>query len=621
MEVKKGMAFIYDALIASTLLLSLAGLIYYLERGNNNELYNYYNYKIPQDVINILNNYKLSDYNTSLQNTIKQELNITDNKERNALELLVLAFVYNKSNTIEDILSPFNLSKENIAIYIDNSLVYNTSPIKYNNHMTSAVIPVSGYEENKNPFGYTARAYAKKIIKNNTIVIPIYVLGSGNKGGELTQTKWFYLENNTYLNATLYFAIHYGGSSSDLESISVNGNNLKDQVVWLWRDTGSNIGAFGAIYNIQNYLHPGWNSYNITFYNLYFHSHTHPGGRIEITTSSSSFYKPQNYYNKTFFFDKVYSKEKTSWWWGYGTGAWESFDFYVPLNANVNNATLYLNLKHIDDSGGWVYDNGWYYEDRDIIVIVNGNTIYGNNHASGDYYLSFNLSQYLHTGTNYVLVYGNCYGNYFFGSDDTILYSDPKNDPEHSSRVFINYTLNDQNLYGYIDFSRTYNIGGDIDNPKYSTLFQNTSAEVKESFIHIAQTYSYDVSVKFRNDSSSPYETIYQSQGARDVPSSIFMEGYRWNTKGNNYFLFEDSCSGCDFLPWTMIDVHYLIPSFVPYGSVFDTKEEAEEDAVNRLKALIGNDLDLVDIANDTITSGNIPWMYGPTLVEVKSWK
>ena len=119
---------------------------------------------------------------------------------------------------------------------------------------------------------------------------------------------------------------------------------------------------------------------------------------------------------------------------------------------------------------------------------------------------------------------------------------------------------------------------------------------------------------------NTPNTTVYQSQGARDVPSSIYTEGTLWNTTGNNDFWFYDTCSGCDFLPGSSAEINLMVPSFVPYGKVFETKADAINDAIQRLKNVLGTEVDALEISNDTLTTGNIPWMYGPLLLEVRVW-
>lgn len=627
----KGAIFTYDALIASSLLLMSITLILYATdyESETTRIMSTDKYKIATDLITILQTYTLSDLeviNYSLYNYVVTQLNITDDNRdvMKMSEVIALAHVYGRNDVASDIIEFLFPIHENFAFYINTTEIYRKGNKNAKILISSAILPISGYAENKNPLGYSARAYAKKIERNTTLVFPIYVGGSGNVGAPYTQTKIFYVDANQddILNASIYFAVHYGGNeTTDIISIKLNGVDIKPRLTWLWEDDGSSVGAYGYI-DVHDIIKEKWNNFSITFTNPYFHSHTHPGGRIEVITKKRTFYKPLNYRNETFYLDDVYSNEVSwGWWWRSRTGAWEVFDFYVPEGAVVNNATLYLNIKNIEDSGGWVYDNGWFYLTDDVIVRINGYEIYAADGLSGNIFLSFNISPYLIEGTNYILVYANCYGNYFFGRDYTQIYSDPKNDPLKSSRVFINYTLSrDKKFYGYIDVIKSYEFGGNAANPYYTTLTLNTSATVQHSLLHIAQKYSYDIEVWFNNNTGNGNELIYESQGVRDVPSSIYMQGDLWNTKGDNNFTFTDSCDECEFIPWSSAELKLLIPSFVSYGKVFENEEDAINDAISRLKSVLGNEVNALEISNETLSTGNIPWMYGPLLLEVKVW-
>ncbi len=627
---KKGAVFTYDALIAASLLLVSISLVMYTAHENSQtpKLTSIDKYKIATDLINILQIYTLKDLkeaNNTLYNNIITNLNITNEEENIKIsEIIALAHISGRDDIAANIIKFLLPLNENFAVYANNTEIYKVGSDNANMLVSSAILPISGYAENKNPLGYSARAYAKKIERNTTLIYPIYVGGSGNEGAPYTQTKLFYVDVNQtdIINASIYFAVHYGGDETiHIQSLKLNDVNIKSRLVWLWEDNGFNVGAYGYI-DVHDIIKSGWNNFTITFTNPYFHSHTHPGGRIEIITKKRTFYKPMSYKNKTFYFDDAFSKEITwGWWWRSYTGAWEVFDFYVPEGSLVNNATLYLNIKDVEDSGGWAYDNGWIYINEDVIVRINGQEIYAKDGLSGDLELSFNILPYLKEGTNYIIVYANCYGNYFFGIDETRIYSDPKNDPLHSSRVFLNYTLDrDSRFYGYIDVTKSYEFGGAADNPYNTIITLNTSATVQEALLHLAQKYSYDIEVWFNNHSGYSDILIYESQGARDVPSSIYMKGYLWNTKGDNEFNLIDTCNGCEFLPWSSAEVKLLIPSFVSYGKIFENEEDAINDAINRLQNLIGSEINILEISNETLSTGNIPWMYGPLLLKVKVW-
>ena len=242
-------------------------------------------------------------------------------------------------------------------------------------------------------------------------------------------------------------------------------------------------------------------------------------------------------------------------------------------------------------------------------------------HVSPNEYLIYNFTDDVNYGTNYILIYANTYGDSYYGSTDTLLYSDPEINPDGSSRIFLNYSLNSLNLhYGHIEITRSEELGGSKENPKtYTKTFLNY--EITKALLHPAEVYSSTIDVDARHESTS-YQDVFDSVGPRGIPSSIYIDPYTYfdNTE-NNYVRMEDSCSGCEFIPESSFEYTYLIPSQVPYGNIFEKEEDAISDAQSRLINLVGSLISIEDIDKSSQSTGNIPWMYGPVILYLQAWK
>ncbi len=590
---------------------------------------------IVEDGLQTIGSIRLKDINQTLMNEIISNTNITEaDKDKTMDEIIIMLWVYNQSNSnqyIKKIMDYFINSSLfpktfNYTLSIeDNSTtyyIYNTSNFDFENSdidfMASSSKMVSGYKEDSRPYGYVARAWIDKMSKNETLTFPVSPEGGGNRLGNLEITKKFYLNNpqSDIIDAYAYISVHYGSSFNYFDSFQINGNELRNQIAWTYNEysLGSGRAGFGNV-SIKPYLQQGWNTMYLQLRNDEYNAHTHPGFRLEIKRKSDKFYNKENPINETIYMDNIHSTEYNS----QGTGVWSTFDFYIPFNSNLHNATFYLNLSGLDDVlACWLW---WCWPYWDVRVYLNGNLIDELDHVSPNFYKIYDLTQNVSYGTNYLLIYANTYGDSYYGSTDTLLFSDPENNPNGSSRIFLNYSLNSLNLhYGHIDITQSEQLGGLKENPKtYTKTFLNY--EVISSILHPAEVYSSQIDVDARHDSIS-YQDVFDSVGPRGIPSSIYIDPSTYfNISENNYIRMEDSCSGCEFIPESSFEYTYLIPSQVPYGDIFETQEEANTDAQTRLLNLVGSLININDIDNSTQSTGNIPWMYGPVILHLQAWK
>ncbi|MFH7880590.1 MAG: hypothetical protein QXI09_01110 [Candidatus Aenigmatarchaeota archaeon] len=531
-----------------------------------------------------------------------------------------------------------NITQKCVRIDISNETLYSSCD-KEGKNLAASYTLISGYEIGKPVSGYIARAWAKKFSKNTTKIIPFYPEGSGWTGNRLEITKNFELPQNITINsAILFVSIHFGTSKSQaqFQQLVINGRQKKNDVIWLYLQEevyGSEIttAAYGYV-DVTNDVLPGNNSIYLVIGTPFYHSHTHPGMRLiinyslieEMSLGNKSFYK-------RYYFDNVV---------GY-TGSWSMVSFYIPENAKNVRANLNLNLKDVEDtryftinttdirvfinsdkpfySDGvgdycYYYRDGGYYCKRDIV-------------GKKDVRLSFNITNQTKKGTNVISVYVNCYGDIHWGDKQSIIYSDPLNDPENSSYVEVYYEI-DEPLYSYgeIDITKEKIFGGNASNPKI--FYFNISEKEKkmiESFVHIAQGFSSMINVTVYNSTNLPTH-IFLSPSPRVVPENVFINPKILSVGNNTIRLVDVQPNGGVsltnyILPWSSFEYTYLVKGMVGYGNVFANLEDARIDAINRLITELGEEgIVALNIEIDTQSVQGIRWLWGPTRFRILIW-
>ncbi len=622
---RKGIVFTYDALLALSLLGSfLVVVVVYYYNTSSYESYVMIKEKknnyLAKDIITTLNLMKYEDLPQELQELLALKINMSKDflEGKTLSEILVLLWVKNQTSYVDDLISNVYYSIgeiTNLNISINDDIIFSTENTS-SNIMYVAYTYITGYEENKQPLGYVSKAFATKIKKNTTLIFPISPEGAGNRGGWLTITKKFYFNSSpdNITDAIFYISIHQGTDSADFEQLRINGNNIKNDVVWIWEEVVSTgKGAFGYV-DIKPYIQEGWNELLMRFRNPWFNAHIHPGSRIEITYQDDDFYRSDKNKIEYIYYENVRSDEQAN----RNTGAWATMEYYVPLNSTLNNATLHLVINDVEDAGWWFSWDDWRWYNWDVRVYVNGILIDEIENPPTTINKYYDLTPYTKEGTNYIVVYANTYGNVFTGVDYTEIYSDPQNDPYGSTYVFLNYTLDKSRLYyGKIDVNVNEFLGGNRENPKsYDVIFDNYP--LLKTLLHVAQLFSYTITVDV--DNGNTVQQVFESLFPRGIPSSIYIDPIYFNVNNVNTITMTDSCSGCDYLPESSFEYTLLIPSHVGYGDVFPTKEQATEDAIQRLIRVLGKYINATEIKNETVSIGNIPYLYGPVTLKVVVW-
>ena len=611
MAVTKGVFFSLDAIIAATIL--LMGLMLATSFYISEEPTTHLNY-LAGDLIKVLSELNVSEVDNPYVSYLKANGSIT--RLGNSI-LEQIGEFWAEKNIVE----AANLTKEFVKDYIDSSYGYNltindeeiyskaSNGIKM---LISSQKMISGIMKNRTREGYNARATASKIKKNMTDIYVFESEGSGNEAGadkRVEITKKFRIDSDTVYKGMLYLAIHYGTAVMNPQTeFIVNGYSMdNNDVNWSYVDYDKDNThlAFGKVEITGHLYENDWNEVKlILFGQAAYHTHLHPGGRVEINYESDKMSNVSKITKKRVYFDHILSKGKAN---DGKSGAWAIQPILVPKYVTIKSAKLHINGISISNDAG--KDNIQIYLDNKTLELADPD-------ADGIFEKTYDLKDNLTEGTNVISVYLNSYPDDFWGDGDTILYSDPKNAPDTSSYVEVEYEFEEGDkrlIYGKIDVTAADEFGGTKSNSKvYAKDF--TGDDIYEAFIQPAQLDSNDVSVAVNG------EQIFKTPRALAVPSSVYVDS-NYLINGINYFDITDSCLDCDVLPDSLLYYTLYVPSFVTYGSTFDTEQEARDDAIERLEAVLGQYVEAVEINDKIMVLGKVPSMWGPAITEVRVWQ
>ena len=614
---RKGFLLSIDALVAISVLLLLAIFLSAISFTYSYPELKYQRmYLAGKDVLMVMEKVKLQNlqYLQSVQDCINAGLLGQEELNKTLLEIIG-AFWATGNQTHMDYAR--NITAEAFNQTLPDRLKFEvliggTSIYKRGNQVPSFLsrlsTVVSGYELGKPVSGWVARSWATKIVKNTTKVFTFHPEGAARWGGDLEIWKYFNLNATNILNATLYVSIHY----STLHSLTVNGNEISGSINWLHTeyDPGMATAAFGTV-DVTNYLLLGNNTFYISMENDEYNTHIHPGMRLEVTYQTEEFETAAETVKERYYFDHVVSHPNPGW--TPRSGAWEMLSFYIPKNATIKNVKFHIRTLDIEDTFS-----------TDCRIWFN-NTLYDSFNPPPNETVdrTYNFTSLATEGTNWVLAQMNYYiswGDNFIGSGDTIIYSDPFNDPENSSYVEVEYTRQENKLYyGYIDIGMSENAGGSMANPKtFSVDFENNT--LINTFLHIGQMFSSEVNIYVWPSGQSPI-WLFTSPSSRVVPARFYIDPSYFDTSILNYIRVSDTgCGDCFILPETSLEYSIWIPSMVSYGQVNETEQGAIDDAVYRLNQTLGKYAEATSIQTETSSVAGIPSLWGPARMEVRVW-
>lgn len=637
----KGIIFTLDVLIGLMIVLLLLTLYPFKSETSYPEISFQSLSYVANDILDLLSTLKVKEVRSypTISNLLEKGILKKEDLEKSVLDLIG-SFWYagNESiarNITRELLENLtqgvcvNLSTNNGVIYSSCNLT--SPPIA-----TSSTL-LSGYEVGKPSSGYVARAWAKKVVKNSTLIIPFFPEGSGWSGKNLTITKKFNLSQMKILDATLYLSFHYGGPSDEVrvEELRVNDNLISnDKIQWLYKSEvtsvfwGVTTAVFGKV-NITEEIHPGFNEIKLVLDGSNYHSHTHPGMRLVITYRvNQTIEQKSKKIVKRYYFDDVEGR----------TGSWATLSFFIPPSAKNVSAKLHLKGLSVDDTMDRYWWFGWHVRNAtDVKIYINSDTPFFEDGVSDSHDFiagvmnpeyTFNITDQLINGTNVVSVYFNCYGDSHWGNESSRIYSDPLSDPNGSSYVEVSYELETSPLkYGEVDITVEELFGGTDSNPKtYDFNISEGREDIRESFIHVAQGFSsmLEAYAWYDNEARS---LVFESPSVRAVPENVYVNPSIWKVGENHIELRDVQPSGSlspanTFLPWSSFEYTYIIKAIVGYGDVFNSSQAAIDDAIQRLQTQIGEGgINATEIEVDSKSIYGIEWLWGPATFKVSVWK
>ncbi|HIK00475.1 TPA: hypothetical protein H1016_02975 [archaeon] len=506
----------------------------------------------------------------------------------------------------------YRISFENDTIYENNNYLNseNASQLSIANRVAS------GFSKGRKKTGYVARAFATKIQNRTTTrVYPFHVSGAGWRAKEFEIQKNFSLPNDTVIkSATLYVSLRYGSktSSPEFKELKINGNQKKDDIDWIYtqrEDIYDSTAAFGIV-NATSIMQAGLNAVTLRIGAPHNNSHLHPGMFMVVTfTSNQSLVEIGEVRHKEYF---DYIKGDN--------GVWAIIPYFVPKNATSITASLHLEGGSIENTA----NENQTYNHTDVEIRVNSdNPIFQDAAPSADPVYNLDLTNYTQIGTNVIVITMNAFGDIAWGDRDTII--------KPTSYIAVNYTTPIKKFgFGQIDITRVIEFGGAPSNPKQITFNIPPEAEpLFETFVNIAQAF-----VTMDNITAwypeKPESLAWKAPSVKAVPTRVYVDPDKYKINSTNYAKITDFNKSGDIVTIDKIigksnvEYTFLASINVPYGEVFDIRQDALDDAIERLEdraEALGIDLSNLEISNETVSVGGIPTLWGPSRFTLEVWQ
>jgi hypothetical protein len=349
----KGIVLTLDAIIAFIIMtVTISLLIFFRIETTSPFLITQQLHSLSEDVLTIFSESKLREVTsptllnqyTTPPNPILNESDL----DKKTIDVIGALWAANKTgeagNITKDILNNLIPNNMGYQILINEDNVYNSSDTARPAHNDATVEIsssriVSGYEKYKPVTGYVARAWAAKISRNITEIIPINLAwgefdedesnywGNGYAPpGERSGTSILIKNFTIPSDATIFSQYLQFSPDTQNAQILINGRNI-----WSSTSAGNTIREFNLVRNIT----PGQNELKLIFNRSNGDlAHFHPGTFIKIKYNTS---EVESGSNKTVFY--------TDWIQGSPAAA-EIIPFFV--NAPIRNVTAYVDIKNMN---------------------------------------------------------------------------------------------------------------------------------------------------------------------------------------------------------------------------------------------------------------------------------
>lgn len=628
MAIRKGFYFSFDAFLALLVMsASLAVAFQSTQASYDDFRSNTVDFErstqIGHDAMKLASTDSMNSFDQEFQEELVQETSIEENDlDRTILDGISLLWASREFDYAEEIAREYFDSKVSDREYEliveegeDENSIYSTSNRPDAPRSVSSISRlVSGHSIDQPDEGFQARATATETTANQTKVVDIPMMGSGANNNRFEISRKFDLEAEQIHSATLYFSAQWGQSNFESNEETINGQSItlggSNEEDWIYYEEKEDAQMGFDIADVTDEVQNGWNEFYLEFNNQGDqHAHIQPGTRLEIEYESEEGAFDED--NVDYLTDLTGTASNQN----QRGGIWYNHPVEVPENSSVNEAYLELYAENIEDQ-----------TDDDLQVYLNDELLHSES-VSGDVNRNIDFSEQLEEGTNILSIYGNVeiaengeVTDFTSTGNNPRIYSDPENNPEESSRVVLDLDMEQSGLqFGEVDVVTTQEVGGIRENPKEFEQTFEDSFEVANTYLNLAQLDS--VNVTYNAGPTGSLERVFQSPREYSTPSRIGT-GYDLVEGGSTTdYRLEDQCTDtCDFLPESSIETHITVPSQVGYGPLFESQDEAVENAEERLRDELGEFVDATQIDTESVSTGNQPYIWGPASVKLVVW-
>ena len=603
---RKGSIFTVDALI-SLIIFTIVALHLMTLKPTVYETRKYQKLSyVGSDVLRVLSTLRVNDIkNESFIKELLDSGTISDSDlNKTVLDLIGSLWEANHyaeaTNIVKQLIQPLVMrTKTCVRLSLGNETIYSSCTSPTHTVAVSTRLQ-TGYEIGKPVSGYIARAWARKARKNTTLIVKGDVITSsvrkpvgGNNGNKVNITYDLYIPEDAQLLYSYWF-IETAWTDNKFKAY-INGEYIP----------GSDGQGSKTLTDLNSYLHPGYNT--LTIVSRYGYGGLEGGDDgashfvLNYSTSLPTTFKLKD----KFYFATVVSNcsiryKKPIFVPGDISG------ILVNLTVEATNVTLKIRYEGVEYliSTKNVTNNNVFWTSEEIEPILNENGIYYSDLGSKYFWVIVDIDTY--------------------HSREEI---GPRRAIYNSSYVMVNATYKTL-AYGYIDLTKVvpvYSYSDKLWGDFYRTLEWRFSSVGKPLYVDSQLAWLYFSGTDPNQNISANSIILYQHP-----PQPFIPELARWGyinisgeiKNGTNVYRLEFG-DGYGVNPFnSLVDFTFLIPSQVGYGDVFNTSEEAVNDARQRLlKLLEGSGIKPEEIVVENKTVHGIRWLWGPSLFRLETWE
>jgi len=621
----KGIVFTLDSIVAfGIMVFVISFLIFFRTETSSPYLTAQQLHSMSEDILSVFSESKLREVTNQslLQQYINDSiLNETD-LDKKTIDILGALWSAGKdeeaANMTEDILDAFIPNNLGYQLLINNSNVYNSSNISRPNYEDSSVEIssariASGYEKYQPTEGYVARALARTIKKNNTLIVMGDVISSsvtqeGGWGSNQNEPNISYIfdlpDDATILDAYWFIESSYWNNrlKAYMNGVYIPGSDARTRVL---------------LENIESYIHTGHNEGNVVW--------RHGGGQQKTGGDDGATHLVVIYNTSQVStleeFEKVYFQTVIS-------NCSINYKKPVFVLGEISNLSVRLNLTNGTQVNIVSLKFRWKGIEYDIGT---KNPING--------VVEWNDTEIRNVLNSAGISYDILDGRYFWFIVDVDIFHERENNGYerkivgNDSYVHVIYSKKVDWIYNYIDLTRTisnytYSEPDQYEFYRYAgwnfNLTNRIQLMARWQFPWIYISPSNPLQLARANDI-----TVYNHNPSNPSSDPLIKEfarfGYDTNPEG--VLISGDNKFELNFSDGYAVDPEnslghttFLVPVSVSYGDIFETEINATDDAIQRLENLLGEDVSAMDITVESVSVAGVPYMWGPVEVRLRMW-